>query len=327
MNNRKNENVIISTLLCVVCIITSGFILLPNIIEQEEVDNPIAIWNNQIISINGIEDTVISGTSAILNIDIQPGIKQYNLTIENKGTLYSYIDSYNINSSIDEDIIYNINTIINDQIAPNDTKTYKLTIDNQTDKIFKDTEISLSINLINQTSKPNLITSLNNIIYDDKVMQKVDNTYTFIDDNPNNYIVYENNCYRMINIKDNKIKALYTSTYDKICTNKKIKIKSSYNNLQTLFNNILTSEAKFKVDNNLDIKHLTLLDINEYKEAYISGIELTSTIKNNKVLATDNNYYDLDEELTITPAIIIENVKYLSGEGTKNRPFIIEEQK
>lgn len=326
MNKLKKDNLVVIILLLAVCLITSGYILLPSIIKQEEVSTTPSIWDNEIINIENIKKLKINGTTAEFEIDIKKGITNYNVTVENVGTLLSIINGNNINSSIDENIVYNINTIIGDQIKPGDTKTFKFTIDNKTNKEFKKVKIVLTINLVNNKAKNFLLTTLNNIKYTSSELENKNNIYKYITDDPKNYIVYNDNCYRIISINENDIQALYTSTYDKVCTDKKIKIYSSYNNLNTTLNNILTSEAKYKIGNELDINDITILEYDDYKDVYKTTIDLTKTIKNNQVLASDNKYYSFDEELNITPVITIKNINYLSGNGTKNKPYIIEGQ-
>jgi len=363
MKKKRLENIITGTLLCIICLFAIGFVLLNQTIDNKTTEVAVIDkWDIKIIDISNVKekDKEINVSTAKLNLDIKPGIQTYNITLENKGTIPGILTEYNVFTN-NENIISNINSNIGTILKENDTLTFKLTLDNKTKKTYKNEEIIINFDFKqNKNISKKVYTNLNNIIYNNlnKSIKEINNTYYFKSEDPDNYIIFSNKCYRIMSLNNNKVKLIYSNEIeDNKCSNKKVLInKNNFTNTLDIMNYLVKTSSTGKLSNNYiftkedlnnmeSIKYsykdlftnevntfeskIGILNIKDYQKDMpylINTLDYTLEYNSfdNTYLANDKNYYNYETNNNITPVIIVKNVNKLTGKGTKDNPYIIE---
>lgn len=363
MKKKRLENIITGTLLCIICLFAIGFVLLNQTIDNKTTEVAVIDkWDIKIIDISNVKekDKEINVSTAKLNLDIKPGIQTYNITLENEGTIPGILTEYNVFTN-NENIISNINSNIGTILKENDTLTFKLTLDNKTKKTYKNEEIIINFDFKqNKNISKKLYTNLNNIIYNNlnKSIKEINNIYYFKSEDPDNYIIFSNKCYRIMSLNNNKVKLIYSNEIeDNKCSNKKVLInKNNFTNTLDIMNYLVKTSSTGKLSNNYiftkedlnnmeSIKYtykdlftnevntfeskIGILNIKDYQKDMpylINTLDYTLEYNSfdNTYLANDKNYYNYETNNNITPVIIVKNIDKLTGKGTKDNPYIIE---
>ena len=363
MKKKRLENIITGTLLCIICLFAIGFVLLNQTIDNKTTEVAVIDkWDIKIIDISNVKekDKEINVSTAKLNLDIKPGIQTYNITLENEGTIPGILTEYNVFTN-NENIISNINSNIGTILKENDTLTFKLTLDNKTKKTYKNEEIIINFDFKqNKNISKKVYTNLNNIIYNNlnKSIKEINNTYYFKSEDPDNYIIFSNKCYRIMSLNNNKVKLIYSNEIeDNKCSNKKVLInKNNFTNTLDIMNYLVKTSSTGKLSNNYiftkedlnnmeSIKYtykdlftnevntfeskIGILNIKDYQKDMpylINTLDYTLEYNSfdNTYLANDKNYYNYEINNNITPVIIVKNIDKLTGKGTKDNPYIIE---
>lgn len=196
-----------------------------------------------------------------------------------------------------------------------------------------------------------------NIVSNGEGLYNEENNFIFKGKNVNNYIIYSNMLYRIIKVnKDNTIEIILEDSlnymkYDNKNINYNISDINSYLN-DVFYKNIqsdLLIKSPYCIDtitdinkitcNNIESDYVKLLSISDYlnskinNQSYLTDNNIIWLNNNNgnKVWLLNNENLSLSDSNSIykvKPIITLNNLtEYLSGEGTYESPFIINDNK
>lgn len=219
---------------------------------------------------------------------------------------------------------------------------------------------------IENNKKEVVITFAENIRKENENLQNINGSYYFNGDVNNNYLNYSNLNWRILRInEDNTITAILDNSITALAAGKYLNFEDSYinkwlnnqeqeytgilenslNNVQNYLTNTLTCNDKINDTKNISCKnttkniYITIPSINDYvntggSKGFMNNEEYYYLINNNnenKLWYVDNdgkvNTSDGTDIIGIKPVITIKNnISKISGTGTKDDPYTIEEE-
>lgn len=214
--------------------------------------------------------------------------------------------------------------------------------------------------------KEKVITFAENIRKENENLQNINGSYYFNGDVNNNYLNYSNLNWRILRInEDNTITAILDNSITALAAGKYLNFEDSYinkwlnnqeqeytgilenslNNVQNYLTNTLTCNDKINDTKNISCQnttkniYITIPSINDYvntggSKGFMNNEEYYYLINNNnenKLWYVDNdgkvNTSDGTDIIGIKPVITIKNnISKISGTGTKDDPYTIEEE-
>ncbi len=232
-----------------------------------------------------VNKQITDSTTATFTIDLsKPGASgEYLITVENRGTLDAYVESI---SGIDEanqdaptDITFSIEDIaVNDKLPANESKVFKVKVDwSSTSTSIPSTnkDLTLSINFAQDTG--NVPTTggnagdylIDNVVSEDITSSPIEGLfaiddqreltasdtpreYRYIGADPDNYIQFNNELWRIIGIFDGQLKIIRSESLGNMAWDSNSFNDWSKASLQTYLNNdyygTIDSEDQTKID-------------------------------------------------------------------------------
>lgn len=219
---------------------------------------------------------------------------------------------------------------------------------------------------IENNKKEVVITFAENIRKENENLQNINGSYYFNGDVNNNYLNYSNLNWRILRInEDNTITAILDNSITALAAGEYLNFEDSYinkwlnnqeqeytgilenslNNVQNYLTNTLTCNDKINDTKNIGCQnttkniYITIPSINDYvntggSKGFMNNEEYYYLINNNnenKLWYVDNdgkvNTSDGTDIIGIKPVITIKNnISKISGTGTKDDPYTIEEE-
>ena len=188
-----------------------------------------------------VNKQITNSTTATFTIDLEKPSSngEYLITVENRGTLDAYVESINgideANSTEPTDIIFSIEDIaVNDKLPASESKVFKVKVDwSSTSTSIPSTnkDLTLSINFAQDTGNtPTTGGNAGDYLIDNVVSEDITSSpieglfaiddqgeltasdtpreYRYIGANPNNYIQFNNELWRIIGIFDGQLKII-----------------------------------------------------------------------------------------------------------------------
>ena len=232
-----------------------------------------------------INKQITNSTTATFTIDLKsPGSNgEYLITVENRGTLDAYVESINgideANSTEPTDIIFSIEDIaVNDKLPASESKVFKVKVDwSSTSTSIPSTnkDLTLSINFAQDTG--NVPTTggnagdylIDNVVSDDITSSPTEGLfgiddqgelttsdspreYRYIGSNPDNYVQFNNELWRIIGIFDGQLNIIRNESLGDMAWDSNNVNDWSTASLQTYLNNdyygTIDSEDQTKID-------------------------------------------------------------------------------
>ena len=292
MRTRQKQRIIIGTLCAVIIGLAIGYAVLSQTLTINGTGGIASDFNVLFTNItegtmNGattINKQIMDSTTATFTIDLKkPGSKgEYLITVENRGTIDAMVESI---SGIDEanqaaptDITFSISDIaINDKLLAKESKVFKVKVDwssASTSIPSTNKNLTLKINFVQDASStptPETATEylINNKLSSDintsptNGLFAIDNTgelttsdspreYRYIGANPDNYIQFNNELWRIIGIFDGQLKIIRDESLGKMEWDSNNVNDWSTATLQTYLNNdyygTIDTENQSKID-------------------------------------------------------------------------------
>ncbi len=292
MRTRQKQRIIIGTLCAVIIGLAVGYAVLSQTLTINGTggiasDFNILFTDIQEGTMNGattVNKQITDSTTATFTIDLKkPGSKgEYLITVENRGTIDAMVESI---SGIDEanqaaptDITFSISDIaVNDKLPAKESKVFKVKVDwssASTSIPNTNKDLTLKINFVQDASStptPETATEylINNKLSSDintsptKGLFAIDNTgelttstspreYRYIGANPDNYIQFNNELWRIIGIFDGQLKIIRDESLGKMEWDSNNVNDWSTATLQTYLNNdyygTIDTEDQSKID-------------------------------------------------------------------------------
>ena len=232
-----------------------------------------------------INKQITDSTTATFTIDLKsPGSNgEYLITVENRGTLDAYVESINgldeANQTEPTDIIFSIEDIaVNDKLPANESKVFKVKVDwSSTSTSIPSTnkDLTLSINFAQDTGNvPTTGGNAGDYLIDNVVSEDITSSpteglfgiddqgklttsdspreYRYIGANPDNYIQFNNELWRIIGIFDGQLKIIRNESLGDMKWDSNDINDWSTASLQTYLNNdyygTIDSEDQTKID-------------------------------------------------------------------------------
>ncbi len=232
-----------------------------------------------------VNKQITNSTTATFTIDLKsPGSNgEYLITVENRGTLDAYVESINgideANSTEPTDIIFSIEDIaVNDKLLASESKVFKVKVDwSSTSTSIPSTnkDLTLSINFAQDTG--NVPTTgwnagdylIDNVVSEDITSSPIEGLfaiddqgeltasdtpreYRYIGADPDNYIQFNNELWRIIGIFDGQLKIIRSESLGNMAWDSNSFNDWSKASLQTYLNNdyygTIDSEDQTKID-------------------------------------------------------------------------------
>ncbi len=232
-----------------------------------------------------VNKQITDSTTATFTIDLsKPGASgEYLITVENRGTLDAYVESINgideANSIEPTDITFSIEDIaVNDKLPAKESKVFKVKVDwSSTSTSIPSTnkDLTLSINFAQDTG--NVPTTggnagdylIDNVVSDDITSSPTEGLfgiddqgelttsdspreYRYIGSNPDNYVQFNNELWRIIGIFDGQLKIIRNESLGDMAWDSNNVNDWSTASLQTYLNNdyygTIDSEDQTKID-------------------------------------------------------------------------------
>ena len=240
-----------------------------------------------------VNKQITDSTTATFTIDLKsPGSNgEYLITVENRGTLDAYVESINgideANQDAPTDITFSISDIaVNDKLPASESKVFKVKVDwSSTSTSIPSTnkDLTLSINFAQDTGNvPTTGGNAGDYLIDNLVSEDITTSpteglfgiddqgelttsdspreYRYIGANPDNYIQFNNELWRIIGIFDGQLKIIRNETLgntqwdDEDEQNEEGENDWSKASLQAYLNNdyygTINSEDQTKIDSN-----------------------------------------------------------------------------
>ena len=296
MRTRQKQRIIIGTLCAVIIGLAVGYAVLSQTLNIQGTggiasDFNILFTDIQEGTMNGattVNKQITNSTTATFTIDLKsPGSNgEYLITVENRGKIDAYVESI---SGIDEanqtepiDITFSIEDIaVNDKLPAKESKVIKVKVDwssSSTSIPSTNKNLTLTINFVQDVSStPSLPASeylINNVVSEEintsptNGLFAIGNSgelttsdspreYRYIGANPDNYIQFNNELWRIIGIFDGQLKIIRYESLGNISwyTSGRFGLNDwSTASLQTYLNNdyygTIDSEDQSKIDCN-----------------------------------------------------------------------------
>ena len=292
IRTRQKQRIVIGTLCAVIIGLVVGYAVLSQQLTINGTGGIASDFNILFTDIgegtmNGattINKQITDSTTATFTIDLsKPGASgEYLITVENRGTIDAMVESI---SGIDEanqaaptDITFSISDIaVNDKLPAKESKVFKVKVDwssASTSIPNTNKDLTLKINFVQDASStptPETATEylINNKLSSDINMSPtnglfaIDNTgelttsdspreYRYIGANPDNYIQFNNELWRIIGIFDGQLKIIRDESLGKMAWDSNDVNDWSTAPLQTYLNNdyygTMDSEDQTKID-------------------------------------------------------------------------------
>ena len=294
MRTRQKQRIVIGTLCAVIIGLVVGYAVLSQQLTINGTGGIASDFNILFTDIgegtmNGattINKQITDSTTATFTIDLKkPGDSgEYLITVENRGTIDAMVESI---SGIDEanqaaptDITFSISDIaVNDKLPAKESKVFKVKVDwssASTSIPNTNKDLTLKINFVQDASStptPETATEylINNKLSSDintsptNGLFAIDNTgelttsdspreYRYIGANPDNYIQFNNELWRIIGIFDGQLKIIRDESLGKMAWDSNNVNDWSKASLQTYLNNdyygTISLEDQTKIDGN-----------------------------------------------------------------------------
>ena len=193
-----------------------------------------------------INKQITNSTTATFTIDLKsPGSNgEYLITVENRGTIDAYVESINgideANSTEPTDITFSIEDIaVNDKLPASESKVFKVKVDwDSTSTSIPSTnkDLTLSINFVQDTGNvPTTGGNAGDYLIDNAVSEDITSSpteglfaiddqrelttsdspreYRYIGADPDNYIQFNNELWRIIGIFDGQLKIIRNESF------------------------------------------------------------------------------------------------------------------
>ena len=233
-----------------------------------------------------VNKQITNSTTATFTIDLKsPGSNgEYLITVENRGTLDAYVESINgideANSTEPTDIIFSIEDIaVNDKLPASESKVFKVKVDwSSTSTSIPSTnkDLTLSINFAQDTGNtPTTGGNAGDYLIDNVVSEDITSSpteglfaiddqgelttstspreYRYIGANPDNYIEFNNELWRIIGIFDGQLKIIRSESLGEMAWDSNSVNDWSTASLQTYLNNdylnTIDLDEQTKIDN------------------------------------------------------------------------------
>ena len=234
-----------------------------------------------------INKQITSSTTATFTIDLKsPGSNgEYLITVENQGNIDAYVESINgieeANSTEPTDIIFSIEDIkVNDKLPASESKVFKVKVNwrsSSTSIPSTNKDLTLSINFVQDTGNvPTTGETAGDYLIDNVVSEDINTSptnglfaignsgelttssspreYRYIGANPDNYIKFNNELWRIIGIFDGQLKIIRNESLDVMQWDSNDVNDWSTASLQIYLNNnyygTIDSEDQTKIDSN-----------------------------------------------------------------------------
>ena len=232
-----------------------------------------------------VNKQITDSTTATFTIDLsKPGASgEYLITVENRGTLDAYVESINgideANSTEPTDITFSISDIaVNDKLPASESKVFKVKVDwssISTSIPSTNKDLTLSINFAQDTGNvPTTGGTASDYLIDNVVSEDINTSptnglfgidnqgelttsdspreYRYIGADPDNYIQFNNELWRIIGIFDGQLKIIRSESLGNMAWDRNSFNDWSKSSLQTYLNNdyygTIDPEDQTKID-------------------------------------------------------------------------------
>ena len=256
MRTRQKQRIIIGTLCAVIIGLTVGYAVLSQTLNIQGTGSIASDFNILFTDIQEgtmndattVNKQITDSTTAVFTIDLsKPGASgEYNITVENRGTIDAYVDSINgideANQTEPTDITFSIEGLkLYDSLPSKQEKTFKVKVNwdsSSTSIPNSDKTLTLSINFVQDSGNrptPTLGNAAEYLIKNKlstditssgmSGLYAIDNTselttsaspreYRYIGSNPDNYIQFNNELWRIIGIFDGQLKIIRANSLE-----------------------------------------------------------------------------------------------------------------
>lgn len=225
----KKQNVIISMLITCFCFMTIGYAALSQQLKINGTAKITGNWDIQFTNIvpkayggaiNKVVPTGIGTTTVTFNVELnEPGDRmEYLITVSNLGNIDAIIESINITSSENDDIIYKVTRIEEGNVLKaNETKDFKVIVEynlGATTTTQSTKTLTVNINYVQQQGsnvtvkeEPEYITytDLRSLAVTEGDGLYIDETdpgrYIYRGANPDNHIIFNNEPWRILSVE------------------------------------------------------------------------------------------------------------------------------
>ena len=256
MRTRQKQRIIIGTLCAIIIGLTVGYAVLSQTLNIQGTGSIASDFNILFTDIQEgtmndattVNKQITDSTTAVFTIDLsKPGASgEYNITVENRGTIDAYVDSINgideANQTEPTDITFSIEGLkLYDSLPSKQEKTFKVKVNwdsSSTSIPNSDKTLTLSINFVQDSGNrptPTLGNAAEYLIKNKlstditssgmSGLYAIDNTselttsaspreYRYIGSNPDNYIQFNNELWRIIGIFDGQLKIIRANSLE-----------------------------------------------------------------------------------------------------------------
>ena len=294
MRTRQKQRIIIGTLCAIIIGLTVGYAVLSQTLNIQGTGSIASDFNILFTDIQEgtmndattVNKQIIDSTTAVFTIDLsKPGASgEYNITVENRGTIDAYVDSINgideANQTEPTDITFSIEGLkLYDSLPSKQEKTFKVKVNwdsSSTSIPNSDKTLTLSINFVQDSGNrptPTLGNAAEYLIKNKlstditssgmSGLYAIDNTselttsaspreYRYIGSNPDNYIQFNNELWRIIGIFDGQLKIIRNESLGSMIWNSNNSNNWSTASLQTYLNNDYYNNIDSNDQNKID---------------------------------------------------------------------------